>query len=149
MKKTGAFVRILPRTLIIAAGVITGCLMAGLGVAIRLQDGIPAGRLGAWFGTAFFDGMGWTAYRIGWVLVLEGIFWVAAMAAWGTRNRWGWWTAAAAGVVSLVFAPGGTVAGIFVLAMLIPFLLHDRPWREAMKRRADRAAGKGTLKVVE
>lgn len=137
MKKTGAFVRIFPRALVIAAGITTGCLMTGLGLAIRLQDAVPAGGLSAWFGTAFFDGLGWTAYRTGWVLVLEGIFWVAAMAAWGTRNRWGWWTAVAAGVASLVFAPGGTIAGIFVLAMLIPFILHDRPWREAMKRRAE------------
>ena len=75
------------------AGVVTGCAMTGMGLAIRLQDAIPAGGLGAWFGTDFFTGMGWTAWRIGWVLVLEGIFWVAAMAAWAMRNRWGWWSA--------------------------------------------------------
>jgi hypothetical protein len=56
------------------------------------------------------------------------------------RNRWGWWTAVAAGVISLAFFPGGTLAGLFVLVMLIPFILHDRPWREAMKRRSERAA---------
>jgi hypothetical protein len=149
MKKTGAFVRVFPRALMITVGTVTGWLMAGLDLAIRLQDSIPAGGLSAWFGTAFFTAIGWTAYRTGWVLVLAGIFWVAAMAAWGTRNRWGWWTSAAAGTVSLVFFPGGTLAGLFVLAMMIPFILHDRPWREAMKRRAERAAGQKIVKVVE
>jgi hypothetical protein len=140
VKKTGAFVRILPRAAMIAVGVVTGCLMAGLGVAIRLQDVIPTTGLGMWYGTPFFTNMGWTAWRVGWALVIEGTFWVAAMAAWGTRNRWGWWTAAAAGIISLAFFPGGTLAGIFVLLMMIPFIILDRPWREAMKRRAEQAA---------
>jgi hypothetical protein len=39
-----------------------------------------------------------------------------------------------------MFVPGGTLAGIFVLLMMIPFIIHDRPWREAMKRRSERAA---------
>ncbi len=141
--------RKLPRALMIAVGTVTGCLMTGLGLAIRLQDSIPAGGLAAWFGTSFFDGIGWTAGRTGWALVLAGTFWVAAMAAWGTRNRWGWWTAAAASTISLIFFPGGTLAGIFVLAMMIPFLLHDRPWREAQRRRAERVAEQVKLNVVE
>jgi hypothetical protein len=140
MKTTVTAVRSLPRWLVVLAGVITGCAMAGLGVSIRLQDAIPTGGLGAWYGTPFFTTMGWTAWRVGWALVIEGTFWVAAMAAWGLRNRWGWWTAVAAGVISLAFFPGGTLAGLFVLVMLIPFILHDRPWREAMKRRSERAA---------
>lgn len=141
VKKTGAFVRIFPRALMIAAGVVTGCLMTGMGLAIRLQDAIPAGGLGAWFGTDFFTGMGWTAWRIGWVLVLEGIFWVAAMAAWGTRNRWGWWTTAAAATISLAFFPGGTIAGIFILAMMIPFLIREQPIKAAIEKAAQRGTG--------
>jgi hypothetical protein len=142
-------VRRLPRAAMIAVGTVTGCLMAGLGLTVRLGDVVPAGGLGTWFGTAFFDGMGWTAYRTGWALVLVGIFWVAAMAAWGTRNRWGWWTAAAAGIISLVFFPGGTIAGIFVLLMMVPFIIHDRPWHEAMRRKAEQAAEKVMVKAAE
>jgi hypothetical protein len=139
MRTAVILTRKLPRALMIAAGIVTGCLMTGLGLLIRLSDATPGGgALGMWFGTAFFSNMGWTAYRIGWVLVLEGIFWVAAMIAWGTRNRWGWWTAAAASVISLFFAPGGTIAGIFILVLMVPFLFHDKPWREAMRRRAER-----------
>jgi hypothetical protein len=124
--------------MVVLAGVITGCAMTGLGLSIRLQDAIPTGGLGAWYGTPLFTGMGWTAWRIGWALVLEGIFWVAAMAAWGLRNRWGWWSALLAGIISLMFVPGGTLAGIFVLIMLIPFLLHDCPWREMGKQPAEK-----------
>jgi hypothetical protein len=141
MRTAVILTRKLPRALMIAAGVVTGCLMAGMGLAIRLQDAIPAGGLGAWFGTDFFTGMGWTAGRTGWVLVLEGIFWVSAMAAWGTRNRWGWWTTAAAATISLAFFPGGTLAGIFVLVMMIPFLIRERPIRAAIEKAAQRGAG--------
>jgi hypothetical protein len=145
MKNAGSVARKLPRLLVILAGVITGCAMACLGVSVRLQDAIPTSGIGAWYGTMVFTNMGWTAWRVGWALVLEGTFWVAAMAAWGLRNRWGWWTALVAGVISLIFVPGGTLAGIFVLIMLIPFLLHDRPWIEARKQPAE----KELLKVVE
>ena len=149
MRTAVILTRKLPRALMIAVGTITGCLMAALGLSIRLRDAIPSGGLAACFGTAFFDGIGWTAGRIGWALVLAGTFWVAAMAAWGTRNRWGWWTAAAASTISLIFFPGGTLAGIFVLAMMIPFLLHDRPWREAQRRREQQSASQVKIKVVE
>ena len=134
MKRTGTLVQNLPRGIIFLAGVVTGCAMTGEGLAIRLQAAIPDGGMGAWFGSAFFNGMGWTAGRIGWVLVLEGIFWVAAMVAWGARNRWGWWSAAAAGAISLAFFPGGTLAGLVVLALMIPVLARERPWKAAREK---------------
>jgi hypothetical protein len=145
MKNAGLVLRKLPRWLVVLAGLVTGCAMVGLGVSVRLQDAIPTGGMGAWYGTPFFANMGWTTWRIGWALVLEGIFWVAAMAAWGLRNRWGWWSAVAAGIISLLFVPGGTIAGIFVLVMMIPFILHDRPWKAAEKQPAE----KEILKSVE
>jgi hypothetical protein len=128
------------RGIIFLAGATTGCAMTGAGLAIRLQNLLPDGGLGAWFGSDFLSGMGWMPGRIGWVLVLEGIFWVAAMAAWGVRNRWGWWSAAAAAGISLAFFPGGTLVGIVVLALMIPVLIRERPWKAVEKQPAEGGA---------
>jgi hypothetical protein len=127
---------LLPWRVIFAFGVVTGWAMCVLGLAMRLQDSIPADGSAAWFGVAFFAAMGVPAGRIGWMLVLEGAFWIAALSAIGVRNHWGWWSTAAAGMISVVFFPGGTLAGIVVLAALI-----IRLTRAGAARRAAKAGG--------
>ena len=49
--------------------------------------------------------------QIGWMLVLEGLFLVAAMCAIALRNHWGWWSTAAAGLIAVIFFPGGLWRG--------------------------------------
>jgi hypothetical protein len=124
---------LLPWRLIFLLGVATGCAMSILGLAMRFYDSIPAGVPAAWFGVAFFSAMGVTAGRIGWMLVLEGVFWIAALSALGVRNHWGWWSTAAAGMISMIFFPGGTLAGIVVLAALIIRLTRASAARRTAK----------------
>jgi hypothetical protein len=123
----------LPWLLIFLFGLATGCLMASLGLVMRLQDVIPGGTLSAWFGVSFYSGMGLTAGRIGWMLVLEGIFWIAALSALGAGNHWGWWSSAAASLISMIFFPGGTLAGILVLLAVGVRLIHGRLGKSTAK----------------
>lgn len=123
----------IPRLLVFLLGFATGCAMAGLGLAARLTGSIPDGFPAAWFGTAFFEAAGITAGRIGWMLVLEGIFWIAALAALAVRNHWGWWSSLLAGLISLIFFPGGTLAGIAALLAVGVRLVHKKFGKPAAK----------------
>jgi hypothetical protein len=127
MKQTisGSLVSLL-RRLLLLFGILTGGAMAVFGLMLRLQDSIPQGGLAAWFGVPFFQAVGLSAGRIGWMLVLEGIFWIAALSALGVRNYWGWWSSMAAGLISMLFFPGGTLAGILILLMVGIRLIRDR-----------------------
>jgi hypothetical protein len=117
---------LLPWRLVSFFGILTGCFMAGLGLAMRLTGSIPSSWLTVWFGTAFFEAAGISAGRIGWMLVLEGIFWIAALAALGVHNYWGWWSAILAGLISIIFFPGGTLAGAVVLLGVGVRLIHKK-----------------------
>ena len=75
--------------LVLAFGLLTGFVMAGLGLAMRIGDAIPDGPLAIWFGIPLFEAMGMTAGRIGWMLVLEGTFMIAAMCAIAVGNHLG------------------------------------------------------------
>ena len=110
-------------------GTATGCAMAGLGLTVRLQNALPPDGLAAWFGVKFFDAAGISAGRIGWMLVLEGTFLIAAVCAFAARNHWGLWTMAAAGLISIIFFPGGTLAGIIVLGALGVRLIGEKFWK--------------------
>jgi hypothetical protein len=134
LKKT--FLRII-RILMFLTGLATGFLMAGLGLATRLAESIPDGGPAAWFGTAFFEAAGISPGRIGWMLVLEGMFLIAATLAFGTRNRWGSWTTAMAAVISMIFFPGGTLAGLILALALGIRLIRERPWQRTLKQRAE------------
>src|SRR4030042_167335 len=101
----------LPWLLVLLTGIATGGSMAGLGLAIRIRDAIPGSLLTTWFGIPLFTAMGMTAGRIGWMLVLGGTFLIAAMCAIALGNHWGWWSTAAAGLITAIFFPGGTLAG--------------------------------------
>jgi hypothetical protein len=118
------------RLLILLLGLATGVLMAGLGTALRIGDAIPAGPLADWFGLPLFAGVGITAGRIGWMLVLEGLFLVAAMCALAVRNHWGWWSTAAAGLIAGIFFPGGTLAGVIVLLAVGVRFIREKPWKK-------------------
>jgi hypothetical protein len=109
-------------------GAATGCAMAGLGLGIRIGGSAPGSVLEKWFGVELFAAAGLTAGRIGWMLVLTGVFLMAAMCAFAVRNHWGWWSTAAAGMISLIFFPGGSLAGIIVLAALGVKLIREKPW---------------------
>jgi hypothetical protein len=120
------------RLLLLVFGIATGGLMAGLGTAIRIGDVIPDSPLAAWFGIPLFAAMGMTAGRIGWMLVLEGVFLIAAMCALAVRNHWGWWSTAAAGLIAVIFFPGGTLAGIIVLLATGVRFIREKPWKKAV-----------------
>jgi hypothetical protein len=117
---------LLPWRLVFLFGVLTGCGMTAAGLAARLTNAVPSDFLEAWFGTAFFDAIGIDAARIGWMLVLEGTFWIAALSALGVHNYWGWWSTIAAGLISMIFFPGGTLAGSVVLTAVGIRLLRAR-----------------------
>jgi hypothetical protein len=119
---------------VVGAG--TGCAMAVFGVAVRVENSIPRSVLADWFGVPFFSAMGLSAARIGWMLVLEGVFLVAAMCAAAVRNHWEWWSAATAGLIAVVFFPGGTLAGMIVLLALCVRLIREKPWKRVTARPA-------------
>jgi hypothetical protein len=127
----------LPWLLVCLLGFATGCAMTGLGLVMRIGDVFTESWLTAWFGVALFKAIGLTAGRIGWMLVLEGIFLVAALCAFAVHNHWGWWSMTAAGLLSIIFFPGGTLAGIIVLAALGVRLIREKPWKKAVKTGAD------------
>ena len=104
---------------------------------LRIQDSIPKDGLAAWFGVAFFSAAGLSAGRIGWMLVLEGIFLIAALCAFAARNHWGWWSTAAAGLISMIFFPGGTLAGLIIVSALCVRLIGEKPWKRAAKKGAE------------
>jgi hypothetical protein len=116
--------------LLLAFGLLTGFVMAGLGLAMRIGDAIPEGPLAVWFGIPLFEAMGMTAGRIGWMLVLEGTFMIAAMCAIAVGNHWGRWSTAAAGMIAVIFFPGGTLAGLIVLSGLAVRLIREKPWKK-------------------
>jgi hypothetical protein len=124
------------RRIVFLFGFVTGALMAGLGTAIRIGGSIPDGPLAAWFGVPLFEAGGLLPGRIGWMLVLEGLFLVAAMCAVAARNHWGWWSTAAAGLIAVLFFPGGTLAGVIVLLALAVRLIHEKPWKHSAERGA-------------
>ena len=134
MKRTisGSLISIL-RLLVLLFGIATGGLMAGLGAVLRIGDAIPDSPLATWFGIPLFAAMGMTAGRIGWMLVLEGVFLIAAMCAIAVRNHWGWWSTAAAGLIAVFFFPGGTLAGIIVLLALGVRSIREKPWKKPAK----------------
>ncbi|MBN2085089.1 MAG: hypothetical protein JW748_07665 [Anaerolineales bacterium] len=137
MKRTiGGSLNSIPGLLVFLAGFATGGLMAGLGVLMRIHDGLPDSLLTAWFGIHFFTAMGMTVGRIGWMLVLEGTFLIAAMCAIAVRNHWGWWSTASAGLIALIFFPGGTLAGVIVLLGLGIRFIREKPWRKPEKNSA-------------
>jgi hypothetical protein len=112
-------------------GAVTGCAMAGIGLGMRIGRAAPGAVLAEWFGVQFFKAAGLTTGRIGWMLVLTGVFLVAAMCAFAVHNHWGWWSTAAAGLIAMSFFPGGTLAGIVVLAALATRLIREKPWKKA------------------
>lgn len=127
MKRTiKDYLVLLPWILVLVLGFATGCAMAGLGLAVRLQNALPPDGPAAWFGLKFFEAAGISAGRIGWMLVLEGTFLIAALCAFAVRNHWGWWSTAAAGLIAMIFFPGGTLAGILVLAALGVRLISEK-----------------------
>jgi hypothetical protein len=130
---------LLPWRLVFVLGFLTGGCMAVFGLAARLRGAVPAGFPAAWFGTALFEAAGISAGRIGWMLVLEGVLWIAALSALGVRNYWGWWSTILAGLISIIFFPGGTLAGAVVLAAVVIRLIHIRFGRGRGKAKA--AAG--------
>lgn len=134
-KISGSLVSTL-RRIVFLFGFVTGGLMAGCGTAIRIGGSIPDGPLAAWFGIPFFEAGGMLPGRIGWLLVLEGLFLVAAMCAIALHNHWGWWSTAAAGLVAVIFFPGGTLAGVIVLLALVVRLIHEKPWKPTAERGA-------------
>jgi hypothetical protein len=120
-----------------AIGAATGWAMAGLGVAMRIGDAVPQISLASWFGMTFFQAAGLSAGRIGWMLVLEGTFLIGAVCAFALHNHWGWWSTAAAGMIAMIFFPGGTLAGILLLTAAIVRLIREKPWiRKAEKLNA-------------
>ena len=127
----------IPGLLVFLAGFATGGWMAGLGIVMRIHDGIPDGLPAAWFGIQFFTANGMTAGRIGWMLVLEGTFLIAAMCAIAVRNHWGWWSAASAGLIAIIFFPGGTLAGLIVLLGVGIRLIREKPWKQPAKKAAE------------
>ena len=80
---------------------------------------------------------GLSAGRIGWMLVLEGLFWIAALSALGVCNHWGWWSTVMAAMISIIFFPGGTLAGIVMLLavgiLLIRITFRIRAARQSAK----------------
>jgi hypothetical protein len=122
--------------LLLAFGLLTGFIMAGLGLTMRIGDAIPEGPLAVWFGIPLFEAMGMTAGRIGWMLVLEGTFLIAAMCAIAVGNIWGRWSTAAAGLIAMIFFPGGTLAGLVVLSALGVRLIREKPWKKTEKTSA-------------
>jgi hypothetical protein len=126
-----------PRFLAYLFGFATGCVMAGAGLAARLTNATPDGWIAAWFGTGLFEAAGLSAGQIGWMLVLEGTFWIAALSALGVRNHWGWWSTAAAAMISMIFFPGGMLAGVVMLLavgiLLIRVTFRIRRARKAAK----------------
>jgi hypothetical protein len=127
-----------PRLLAYLFGYATGCAMAAVGLAARITDAPPSGPAAAWFGTELFQAAGLSAGRIGWMLVLEGAFWIAALSALGVRNHWGWWSTAAAAMISMIFFPGGTLAGV-VMLLAVGILLIRITFRVRAARQASRA----------
>ena len=127
----------LPRLIAFIIGIATGCAMAGLGLTMRLGNIIPDGGLAAWFGVPFLGAMDLTAGRIGWMLVLEGIFLVSGLCAFAVRNHWGWWSITTAGLIAVIFFPGGTLAGIIILLAVGVRLIREQPWKQLMKKSVD------------
>ncbi len=119
--------------LILLLGLLTGGVMAGLGLAMRIGDAVPEGALAVWFGIPLFEAVGMAAGRIGWMLVLEGTFLIAAMCAIAVGNNWGRWSTAAAGLIAMIFFPGGTLAGLIVLSALGVRLIREKPWKMTEK----------------
>jgi hypothetical protein len=117
-----------------AIGTATGCAMAALGASMRIGNSIPQNGLTAWFGMPFFEALGLTPGRTGWMLVLEGTFLVAALCALAVRNHWGWWSTASAGMIVIIFFPGGTLAGIIVVLELAVRLIREKPWLRSKAR---------------
>lgn len=109
-------------------GILTGCGMTGLGLAARTGAALPGGGPAAWFGLELFGAMGLSAARIGWMLVLEGTFLIGALCAFAVRSHWGWWSTAVAGLIAVIFFPGGTLAGILILLALAARLIREKPW---------------------
>ncbi len=122
-------VRAFPWYSALAVGAATGCAMAVFGVAVRISNDIPASILADWFGAPLFRAAGLSAAKIGWMLVLEGAFLIAALCTAAVRNHWQWWSTAAAGLIALVFFPGGTLAGIIVLLALVVRAIREKPWK--------------------
>jgi hypothetical protein len=127
----------LPWLIAFLFGTLTGCAMAGLGLEMRLGNAIPVDGLVNWFGVPFFAAMNLSAGRIGWMFVLEGILLVAALCAFAVRNHWGWWSTTMAGLIAVIFFPGGTLAGIIVLLALGVRLIREKPWKQPAKAGAD------------
>lgn len=122
--------------LLLAFGFLTGGVMAGLGLAMRIGNAIPEGPLALWFGIPLFEAAGMTAGRIGWMLVLDGTFMIAAMCAIAVGNIWGRWSTIAAGLIATIFFPGGTLAGLIVLSGAAVRLIREKPWKKPEKSEA-------------
>jgi hypothetical protein len=106
----------LPWRIIFLMCLITAGWMTLFGLGMRLSGEMPAGIPSLVFGIEIWAATGLTAGQIGWMLVLEGTFWIGALSALGVGNYWGWWSAAAAGLIALIFFPMGTLAGVILLA---------------------------------
>jgi hypothetical protein len=117
MKKTVA--DNMPLYLLLLIGFATGLGMVYLGLVTRAADALPASDLASWFGASFFLDRGLTDSQTGWVLVLLGIFWFSALSAIAVRHSWGWWSVILASLASILLFPGGTVAAIVIVSILL------------------------------
>jgi hypothetical protein len=112
-------------------GMATGCAMTVLGLMVRIRNAVPRDGFGTWFGLPYLTSAGLQVSFIGWALVLLGMFWIGALVALVVKNRWGDWSVPCASVISLAFFPGGTLAGVLAILVLIPMLLRRMGWLTA------------------
>jgi hypothetical protein len=108
----------LPRAFLLTLGFATGAGMVCLGLAARFARILPEDGLGAWFGVSFFHEMGFSDDRVGWALVLLGVFWFSALSAHWLRHAWGYWSVVLAAIASMAFFPGGVVTAVLVVAVI-------------------------------
>jgi hypothetical protein len=108
----------LPHVSLLILGFATGASMVFLGLTARIVSVLPEEGLGAWFGVSFFHEMGFADDRVGWALVLLGVFWLSALSALWLRHSWGYWSVILAAIASMAFFPGGVVTAILVVAVI-------------------------------
>ncbi len=115
----------LPLAFLLILGYATGAGMVILGLTVRILRTIPEGGLTAWFGIAFFRDVGFSDDRVGWALVLLGIFWISALSALWLRHSWGYWSVILAAIASMAFFPGGVVTAVLFIAVISFTNLRD------------------------